>query len=70
MMTILREMFVYVIFIYLLCMVGYGNRDPWAGHYYSNVENMLARGQWAYGTNGLDIENVSTNAELFFIILH
>ena len=57
-MAILREIAIYLIFVYLLLMVGYGNRDPWAGHFYRNVKNLLAHGHWSYGTNGFDLYNV------------
>jgi len=57
MMNILKEMAIYVIFLYLLLMVGYGNRDFWAHYMYQNVKNLIAKGQWAQG--GIDMENVS-----------
>lgn len=69
MMAILREIAIYLIFVYLLLMVGYGNRDPWAGHFYRNVKNLLAHGHWSYGTNGFDLYNVCIIIRNIFIIL-
>ena len=57
MMGLLKEMALYLLFVYLLLMVGYGNRDPWAHYYYDNVRNMMAYGQWA--PSGFNIYKVS-----------
>jgi hypothetical protein len=44
MYSIIREIVFYVLFLYLMMMVAYGNRDPWSSSMYNNYKNMFFNG--------------------------
>jgi len=69
MMDLLKEMAIYILFVYLLIMVGYSNRDPWAHHFYKNVKNLAAHGHWAPDSTGFDIANVCRDFPILLCIL-
>ena len=39
MMSIIREVLFYLLFLYVMMMVGYGNRDPWSVFVYRNLKH-------------------------------
>jgi len=39
MMDVIKECFLYIVFLYLLIMVSYGNRDPAANNMYQALYN-------------------------------
>lgn len=67
-MNLIKEILLYLIFVYLLLMVSYGNRDPWAHYYYHNVKNMMAHGKLA--PKGYNMDAVSICYVLLFCFLH
>ena len=61
-MSILRELLFYLLFLYLLLMVAYGNRDPWSVYIYQSMENTYAKGDSYNGEVGTyEITKVSVD---------
>ena len=50
MQKVIREILVYMLFLYLLMTVGYGNRDPWGHSLYDACHSVF--GQGYYGDKG------------------
>ena len=53
MMSIIREVLFYLFFLYVMMMVGYGNRDPWSVYVYRNLKDTYYTGNQFDGELGL-----------------
>ena len=49
MQAIIREIIMYLLWLYTLMMVAYGNRDPWSYLMTENYHNMFIKGAHADG---------------------
>ena len=49
MYSVVREILFYLLFLYLMMMVAYGNRDPWSLYMYQNHKNMFQHGSYSAG---------------------
>ncbi|XP_013386006.1 uncharacterized protein LOC106155635 isoform X2 [Lingula anatina] len=63
MMQIIREILVYLFFLYMLFTVSYGNRDPWSYFYYSNVEEVFSKG--SHQPDGFALGSVRTQGDVW-----
>ena len=60
MQAIIREIIFYLVWLYILMMVAYGNRDPWSYMMTENFNNMFVHGSYAEaGVDKYNMRNVS-----------
>ena len=60
MMAILRDLLFYLVFLYIIMMVGYGNRDPWTFYIYDNLKQTYQVGNQFNGTfDSLNMDKVN-----------